>query len=347
VATDALQDVWMNPDAHDYASWGSRLYRGQLGIVAGDSAVGPALATILFASDYANTLTATAADPLVAGEGTMGSKFFYVGKNVRRYIVAQEAPAGAQGNIAYCDTEAALGTTWVVVPIGGAVAGHGANKGTSLWCPNERFLLLAGAAGFIYKSTDGGVTWTAVEDAGIAATEYVCVHADPTDTFCIAGGPADAIVLSEDGGETWQVSAAVTGGGGDILSCWRFDENKMWVSTDDGELWYSNDAGVTWTEQTRFTGTGVGEIRDMYWNNEHVGWMVKDTAGPVGSIVRTMNGGYDWETMTTPVNAGLNAVMAPSVNLCYAVGNLQGGTCLLYTSPSPRDQRGSRMPSSA
>ena len=25
----------------------------------------------------------------------------------------------------------------------------------------------------------------------------------------------------------------------------------------------------------------------------------------------------------------------------------QGGSCLLYTSPSPRDQRGSRMPSSA
>ena len=26
---------------------------------------------------------------------------------------------------------------------------------------------------------------------------------------------------------------------------------------------------------------------------------------------------------------------------------LKGGVCLLYTSPSPRDQRGSRMPSSA
>ena len=26
---------------------------------------------------------------------------------------------------------------------------------------------------------------------------------------------------------------------------------------------------------------------------------------------------------------------------------LNPGTCLLYTSPSPRDQRGSRMPSSA
>ena len=28
-------------------------------------------------------------------------------------------------------------------------------------------------------------------------------------------------------------------------------------------------------------------------------------------------------------------------------GSLSTHTCLLYTSPSPRDQRGSRMPSSA
>ena len=29
------------------------------------------------------------------------------------------------------------------------------------------------------------------------------------------------------------------------------------------------------------------------------------------------------------------------------VGDVECGSCLLYTSPSPRDQRGSRMPSSA
>ena len=33
------------------------------------------------------------------------------------------------------------------------------------------------------------------------------------------------------------------------------------------------------------------------------------------------------------------------VNIPY--GGAKGGICLLYTSPSPRDQRGSRMPSSA
>ena len=31
----------------------------------------------------------------------------------------------------------------------------------------------------------------------------------------------------------------------------------------------------------------------------------------------------------------------------YSTINYKDGLCLLYTSPSPRDQRGSRMPSSA
>ena len=35
-----------------------------------------------------------------------------------------------------------------------------------------------------------------------------------------------------------------------------------------------------------------------------------------------------------------------AINFAYAQSGL-GYYCLLYTSPSPRDQRGSRMPSSA
>ena len=33
--------------------------------------------------------------------------------------------------------------------------------------------------------------------------------------------------------------------------------------------------------------------------------------------------------------------------ICYAMKAASNQACLLYTSPSPRDQRGSRMPSSA
>ena len=35
------------------------------------------------------------------------------------------------------------------------------------------------------------------------------------------------------------------------------------------------------------------------------------------------------------------------LHVLFADGGFLGGTCLLYTSPSPRDKRQSRMPSSA
>ena len=38
---------------------------------------------------------------------------------------------------------------------------------------------------------------------------------------------------------------------------------------------------------------------------------------------------------------------AKRFEVVYHLLSLQYNTCLLYTSPSPRDQRGSRMPSSA
>ena len=41
------------------------------------------------------------------------------------------------------------------------------------------------------------------------------------------------------------------------------------------------------------------------------------------------------------------AVLGTGVYLYFTQSVMQGWSCLLYTSPSPRDQRGSRMPSSA
>ena len=43
----------------------------------------------------------------------------------------------------------------------------------------------------------------------------------------------------------------------------------------------------------------------------------------------------------------LDGKKAGSVELVDDVFGLEPRACLLYTSPSPRDQRGSRMPSSA
>ena len=50
-----------------------------------------------------------------------------------------------------------------------------------------------------------------------------------------------------------------------------------------------------------------------------------------------------------PVSGGRSATAVSDSSGKYTLQYLGGvpGACLLYTSPSPRDQRGSRMPSSA
>ena len=44
---------------------------------------------------------------------------------------------------------------------------------------------------------------------------------------------------------------------------------------------------------------------------------------------------------------GLIVMFMAAGFLCLEAGLVRSKNCLLYTSPSPRDQRGSRMPSSA
>ena len=56
----------------------------------------------------------------------------------------------------------------------------------------------------------------------------------------------------------------------------------------------------------------------------------------VANADNTFGEGFDWETAPWFDANGLNDVPA-----------MQASTCLLYTSPSPRDSYGSRMPSSA
>ena len=52
-------------------------------------------------------------------------------------------------------------------------------------------------------------------------------------------------------------------------------------------------------------------------------------------------------TLTAANAVGANDVLSGAAGVEYVLESDVSNGCLLYTSPSPRDQRGSRMPSSA
>lgn len=317
----SLNSVWTNKDRTCFGDCGDTVEPGQLIFIAADSAVGPATGNVLYSTDGGATFTAMATDPFGAGFNVMAITSFMIDATTRRVLVSREGTGAVQGQIAYTDDN---GATWVVVSIGGAAVGHGATTGRDLFAMDSRHIWLAGADGYIYFSEDGGETWTAVEAGVIGIANYNFIHFSD-ENYGIAGTAADVIIVTSDGGVTWTLATA-TGGAGAILCGFRVDSNRLWVGDDAGRLYFSRDNGVTWTQRTGWTGSGVGDVIDISFVDELIGYMLSDSAGPVTTVLRTIDGGYSWQVLDTPLNAGSNDLDIADADTIFAVGEAQGGT---------------------
>ena len=310
-----LDDVTFNTDTRCAGDCGAAIVKGQIGAIVCDH-VGAATADVLFTQDGGITWAAGAADPFAVSLAAMAIVQFPFGSaGGRRWIAGMEAPAGAQGMVAYSDN---MGTSWTTVNIGGAVAGHGVTKGGGLFALDEKHIWLVGAAGYIYFSADGGVTWTVQEPGVITAGAYTQVFFIDAN-YGMAVAAAGVVAITRDGGLHWVAATVVTGAPA-LNTCSMSSTNRLWAGTATGLLFYSNDFGTTWAGRTGWTGSGVGQVRDIQFLNEYVGWMVVNSAAPVGTILRTINGGFTWEALTTPPNVGLNEIWPVNENLATAVG---------------------------
>ena len=297
---------------------GQKLVKGEQIMVTGIDGGGGLRAEVQFSADYGETLTDTAADPFAINIGALSGTRFAMGRDGWRYLIYKEAEA-AQGTVSYCDD--LLGTTWTPANVGVAGDQSGANWGQALFSKHGRFILAAGANGLIHKSIDYGVTWTKVEDGVIHAADYNCVHFSD-ESFGFAAGAAGVTAITSDGGETWAAGGIPVAT--EINCCWRHDKNRIWVGNTAGQIWYSRDGGANWLQRTGWVGAGAGAVHGMSWINDHYGFMVHSVGGQ-GTVFRTINGGYDWEAITTPANNDLYHIAAVTPSLAYTVGPSIGG----------------------
>lgn len=298
------------------------------GVQAGDQVLAVPDASI-YTGDVLQTLDAgvtwstTAADPFASGKNIISCVAFPISDTVTRLLVAKEAVNGAQGQIAYSDDN---GATWTLVSIGGATAGHGAVDSGALFAIDQGHVWLASAKGYIYFSSDGGSSWTAQTSGTLSTSNVLAVSFEDENTG-MAGLVGDVLFITTDGGDTWALTDDVTGSG-DNITCVSHSGDYWWAGTSGGDLFYTRNEGETWS-QRRFSGDGVGEVADIAWANDLVGYAIHNTAAPVGSILVTINGGYSWKAITTPSNAGLNALSIADTSLVYAVGEVESGTAVI------------------
>ncbi|MHA2069370.1 MAG: hypothetical protein ACXABY_33840, partial [Candidatus Thorarchaeota archaeon] len=206
---------------------------------------------------------------------------------------------------------------WTNVNVG-STNGQFAPGPQALFALDFQHIWVVTSGGYIYFSSDGGVTWTAQEEGVLVATDLYGIHGSgPNNLY--AFGASDVILTSNDGGSSWS-QATATGGGNIVHRGWVLSKNVAWVGDSGGNLYRTSDGGTTWTAFTSWTGSGTGEIRGIGFWNELIGFMLHDDATTTGYVFYTINGGYSWRRLSTDDNNGLNSLYVCSAIQAYAVG---------------------------
>ena len=191
------------------------------------------------------------------------------------------------------------------------------------------------------------ITWTSSSNAiATVGNGNVTAVAPGTATITASIGTTTATaavtIVSQQLGSVWDQTTLRVAGGNDaptgfISAAWAASPTDVFAAAFP---YYYRYNGTTWT---KLDGNSFGV--EAMWGSS-----ASDVFG-VGQTIRRFNG-TAWTEMSAPTTERLRAVWGSGPTNVFAVGQngtiiRYNGTCLLYTSPSPRDRTRSRMPSSA
>lgn len=203
--------------------------------------------------------------------------------------------------------------------------------------------------GAVYKTVNGGVTWTAQQTFSTSGQSYLnFVHAFDANNAIAGGDPEGGeyeLYTTSNGGTSWtRVPAAsvpnpTTNEYGYNAGYYAVG-NNIFFYTGKGRIYKSTDKGLTWS--IAFTGStyglsdfgGATISGDMAWSDANKGIVIKKTFNtatpPVQTalaIYRTTDGGATWSTVTfTGITASSNITdiaYVPGTDIVVATSSSQ------------------------
>lgn len=265
-----------------------------------------------------------------ATESVMATECIEFG-DVSRVISVRDTDAGNPLEIQYTDDGAATATLVVV----GATAGEAAVGGSSLFAFDANNIWLCTSDGRVFYSSDQAQNWTD-QTTALAASGAAALNAIHFATALIgyAVGAGDVIIRTVDGGATWAAMTA-TGSGDGLNTVHCFDANRVIVGTDsavsDSPVYMSFDATASWT--TIVLGLGIAATDTVehlaFLDDGMTGFLIKNSAAPLGALYRTIDGGRSFKEIDTPDNSGLTFVHICHRNLAYVVGLVDAATSFI------------------
>ena len=158
--------------------------------------------------------------------------------------------------------------------------------------------IVAGATGFVGKTSDGGVTFNSVGNGAVPATQGCksISFADANTGYIAAanpGGFGGTIIKTTDGGSTWTSVYTTTAASVNALVATNATTVHA-VRSEDGSVINTTDGGLTWSTPVPNT---VGQsMLGMSFLDSMTGFVV----GSNGGMSKTTDGGATWAPLATP-----------------------------------------------
>jgi photosystem II stability/assembly factor-like uncharacterized protein len=106
------------------------------------------------------------------------------------------------------------------------------------------------------------------------------------------------VIKSVNRGASFATTTSTPSAGGTVQAIAVLDKYRFWIGSNAGNLLYTIDGGETWTAKS-FTGTGTGNIWDIVFPTNEVGYISYASASPVAYLLTTFDGGLDWTRSDT------------------------------------------------
>jgi photosystem II stability/assembly factor-like uncharacterized protein len=169
--------------------------------------------------------------------------------------------------------------------------------------------LATGELGSIIKTTDGGTTWCNIETIYNKTIRTIGSY---TGEKIIAAGDSGLIIISTDYGETWATIQS-----GTDKNFWNIQfitEQIGWLVGEGSSAFKTTDSGDTWINQpTPLSGY-------PYWDVSFLDTSFGYICTNSGLILRTLNGGLNWDVKQAGDNYGLYTISAVTRTKATAIG---------------------------
>ncbi len=172
-----------------------------------------------------------------------------------------------------------------------------------------------GAAGFIWKTTDGQGWTQQTSNSDVALQDVDAVNADVAWVV----GDSGTILKTTDGGTTW--IAQTSGTTENLRRVAAVDGSVAWTVGTGGIILHTIDGGTTWTRQ--FSGT-TASLQGLAAVDTNTAWV----AGDGGTLLRATDGGTG--AWTAPAITGVSpgivgAYSSPSMTATITGSGFRGG----------------------